>query len=194
MPDCAKPRAGFASVCDGEIWKEDGRLNRTSEPPTSESLQLRPVTPADKDGIIALIDTIFREYGDVIFLDGADADLLNIAAHYEPGLFMVYADDDNVFGTVALQYDKNDKSIVLLRRMYLNSILRGTGAGQRLINWALAKAVDLGARRMELWTDTRFERAHFFYKKMGFTDSGEVRAMDDGAMPYEEFMYYKDFR
>ena len=88
---------------------------------------------------------------------------------------------------------QDDPSVILLRRMYLDAELRGTGAGARLINWALEKAVELNVRRMELWTDTRFERAHFFYKKMGFLGSGEVRAMDDGAMPYEEFMYYKDF-
>ncbi len=182
---------------DSSRWdgrKEHRTLNKTSEPLRSESFQLRPVTPADKDGIITLIDAIFREYGDEIFLDGADSDLLDIAAHYEPGMFMVYAGDDEVFGTVALQYDKDDASVVLLRRMYLNATLRGTGAGQQLINWALSKSVELGARRMELWTDTRFERAHFFYEKMGFTDSGEVRSMDDGAMPYEEFMYFKDFQ
>jgi len=168
-------------------------LNKTIEAPDLDSFQLRPVMPPDKDGIIALIDTIFREYGDEIFLAGADADLLDIAAHYEPGLFMVLTDGDNVFGTVALQYHEDDSTILLLRRMYLHADLRGTGTGVRLINWALGKAGDLGARRLELWTDTRFERAHFFYKKMGFADSGEVRAMDDGAMPYKEFMYYRSF-
>lgn len=168
-------------------------MNKANEAPKSESLRLRSVEPGDKDGIVALIDVIFKEYGDRIFLDGADSDLMDIAAHYEPGLFMVLMDADTVFGTVALQYDEDDASIVLLRRMYLNAGLRGTGAGARLIEWALTKAADLGARRMELWTDTRFERAHHFYRKMGFSDSGEVRSMDDGAMAYEEFMYYMDF-
>lgn len=168
-------------------------MNKTNHSAALEACQLRPVTPTDKDGIITLIDTIFREYGDEIFLDGADADLLNIAAYYEPGLFMVFADERTVFGTVALQYRKDDASVVMLRRMYLDAGLRGTGAGAKLIEWALTKAKELNARRMELWTDARFERAHGFYKKMGFVDSGEVRAMDDGAMPYEEFMYYKDF-
>ena len=168
-------------------------MNKTNQSAAPEAYQLRPVTPADKDGVIALIDTIFREYGDVIFLEGADADLLNIAAYYEPGMFMVFADDSTVFGTVALQYRKDDPSVVMLRRMYLDASLRGTGAGEKLIQWAIGKAKELKARRMELWTDARFERAHGFYKKMGFVDSGEVRSMDDGAMPYDEFMYYKDF-
>lgn len=168
-------------------------MNKTNKSSDLDSYELRPVRPRDKDGIISLIDTIFREYGDEIFLDGADSDLLDLAAHYEPGLFMVFANGDDVRGTVALEYHEKDPSIVILRRMYLNAKLRGTGAGARLINWALTKAVEVDARRMELWTDTRFERAHFFYKKMGFTDSGEVRAMNDGAMPYEEYMYYKDF-
>jgi putative acetyltransferase len=154
--------------------------------------QLRPVRPADKNAIITLIDTIFREYGDRIFLEGADADLLDIAAHYEPGLFMVLAAADDVRGTVALQYKSDDRAVASLRRMYLHEDLRGTGAGARMLEWALSKAAALGARRVELWTDARFERAHQFYQKFGFTDSGDVRLMHDGAMPYEEFRYYMD--
>lgn len=168
-------------------------MNASDNSPDSGQFKLRPVRPEDRDGIIALIDTIFKEYGDQIFLEDADSDLLDIAAHYDPGLFMVLANSHGVRGTVALQYHAGDQSIVLLRRMYLDASLRGTGAGKQLIDWALEKAAELGARRMELWTDTRFERAHRFYDKMGFADSGEVRTMDDGAMPYKEFMYFRNF-
>lgn len=158
----------------------------------SPHLELRSVCESDRDGIIRLIDTIFREYGDQIFLEDADKDLLDIPSNYEQGLFVVLADDATVFGTAALQRHKEQLEVALLRRMYLDARLRGTGAGARLLDWAVDKARQLGMRRMELWTDSRFTRAHGFYRKMGFTDSGEVRSMDDGYMPYDEFMFYRE--
>jgi putative acetyltransferase len=167
-------------------------LKDSGESTNRNLLQLRPATPADREGIIKLIDSILKEYGDAVFLEGTEADLDDIDAHYEPDSFIVLADRDEVAGTVALKYDKNDCSVVTLRRMYLHPALRGTGAATRMMDWALNKAAKLGAKRMELWTDTQFDRAQSFYKKLGFKDTGEIRAIDNGAIPFEEFKFYKN--
>jgi putative acetyltransferase len=41
------------------------------------------------------------------------------------------------------------------------------------------------ARRLELWSDTRFTRAHAFYAKAGFARTGETRFLDDVSRSWE---------
>ncbi len=155
-------------------------------------MELRPATSADRDGIIALIDGVFREYGDRVFLEDADGDLLDIAAHYGEGLFMVLDDGSRVRGTVALVPLGERPGVCLLRRLYLDAELRGGGWGQGMMEWACSTARALDMARMEFWSDTRFSRAHAFYEKLGYHHGGTVRAMDDGWMPYEEQFYFRD--
>jgi len=45
-------------------------------------MQLRPTRPEDQAAIMALIDAVYREYGDRLCLENADRDLLDIDAHY----------------------------------------------------------------------------------------------------------------
>ena len=78
--------------------------------------------------------------------------------------------------------------------MYLDSSLRGSGHADRLMQWALDKALELGMTRIECWTDTRFERAHAFYRKIGFQTDGSVRRMLDGCEPYDEHFFSIDLQ
>ena len=155
-------------------------------------VKLRPVEQNDKDAIVGLIDSIFREYGDRVCLEDADSDLLDLSAHYEEDAFMVLEDQGRIVGTVALQRAPERPGTGYLRRMYLDPTLRGSGQADRLTRWALDKALELGMTRIECWTDTRFERAHKFYRKMGFQTDGTVRTMHDGWEPYDEYFFSID--
>jgi hypothetical protein len=44
---------------------------------------------------------------------------------------------------------------------------------------------------VELWSDTRFTRAHAFFARHGFQRDGRVRSMDDGWLPYQEYFYWR---
>ena len=79
-----------------------------------------------------------------------------------------------------------------LKRLYLDARLRGTGAGAQLLEWFLQTARRSGMTRAELWSDVRFERAHAFYRKHGFRNDGEIRAMDDSWQPYREYFLWID--
>lgn len=57
-------------------------------------------------------------------------------------------------------------------RVYVHPALHGSGLGARLMDVAEGHAVSAGARRLELWTDTRFHRAHRFYEKRGWQRGG----------------------
>jgi putative acetyltransferase len=160
---------------------------------SDSQFDLRPATPADRDSIIALIDRVYREYGDRICLDDADADLLDISASYREfgGEFVVLANDDEVVGTHAVR-ETEQPGVCTFRRLYLESDLRGGDWGARLMEWAVEWSKTRGFERVEFWSDTRFERAHRFFQRLGFTQSGSVRHLDDGWEPYSEFFFFRD--
>lgn len=157
------------------------------------SLNLRPYEPADRDGIIHLIDSVYREYGDAICLEHADSDLLDIAGHYAAGAFVVVADSGGrIFGTHAALPLDAERRICTFRRLYLSPAQRGSDWGERLFQWAVDWAADNGFRRVEFWSDTRFARAHRFFQKMGFRRDGRTREMTDAWERYREHFFHKD--
>jgi putative acetyltransferase len=153
---------------------------------------LRAYRPEDRDAVIALIDGVYREYSDRVHLEKAEADLVDIPANYAPGQFMVLEVGGEIRATVAIGPDAERPEVCFLKRLYLDARLRGTGVGTQLLGWFLDTARGLGMRRVELWSDVRFERAHAFYRKHGFVNDGTVREMDDSWQPYREYFYTLD--
>ena len=154
---------------------------------------IRRARNADSESIIALVGEVYREYGDRIFLEGADRDLLDIEGHYHArnGEFVVLDQDGEIAGTHAvLPLDLKD-GVITFRRLYIRKELRGLGYGLRLMGWAVDWAKRAGYRSVEFWSDVRFERAHRFFQTFGFT-KGEIRDMTDGAMPYSEYHFSMD--
>ena len=66
-----------------------------------------------------------------------------------------------------------------LKRIYLSSKLRGTGMGLKLLHHVEGCAKTRGAAEMELWTDTRFTRAHSFYAREGYVKQAKTRDLGD---------------
>jgi putative acetyltransferase len=158
-------------------------------------VKLRPFTPSDREGIIALIDGVYREYGDQIFLENADADLLDIQKCYldAGGAFIVLADDDDqIRGTHAIMPLADKPGVCTLRRIYLDPEVRGSGWANQLMDWALDQARARGFQRIEFWSDTRFTRGHAFFARYGFQHNGEIRELNDGWMPYREKFFSRD--
>jgi len=154
---------------------------------TPETLTITLATDNDSRDVIAMIDEIYREYDDVIFLEGADADLLAITETYrgQGGEFWICRSaEGELAGTVAVKID--DAGEATLKRMYVRKTFRGTGLAGRLFETVVAWARARGAGRLVSWSDTRFERAHAFYARLGMEQFG-LRAMTDGAMPYSEY-------
>lgn len=67
-----------------------------SEPGFDSEFVLRRAGAADQPGIIRLIDSVYREYGDRVCLEGAESDLLDLAGIYDAngGGFWVLESDD----------------------------------------------------------------------------------------------------
>lgn len=154
---------------------------------------LRPFDSHDQEGVIALIDQVYQEYGDRLCLEGADADLTDIPATYlhAGGSFVVLA-GERILGSHALLPLDPASATCTFRRLYLDSSLRGTGWGEKLMDWAIELARDEKFERVEFWSDTRFNRAHHFFEQIGFQRDGRVRDMSDGWIPYQEYFFWYD--
>jgi GNAT superfamily N-acetyltransferase len=55
----------------------------------------------------------------------------------------------------------------------VDSALRGRGAGQAMMEWAIARARERGCALVQLTTDKRRPDAHRFYARLGFVASHE---------------------
>ena len=142
-----------------------------------------------------MIDSIYREYGDKIYLEGADSDLLDIEANYlQDGEFWVeQTDTGQIIACIAIKRSINSLSepTASLKRFYILPEYRGSGLGQQMHSIVMEWCKQNNIRQIYLWSDTRFTRAHSFYSKHGYKHNG-IRDMDDGAMPYQEYYFVKN--
>lgn len=155
----------------------------------SNEFTIRAATNADAESVIALIDRVYREYGDRVHLEKVDRDLVDLENAYARGGFWLLDDGETVRGTVAITPCNDAPDTCYLKRLYLDPALRGTGWGACLLEHAIGRAQQRGLRRMNFWTDVRFTRAHAFYEKHGFVADGRTRTLDDAWEPYTEFFY-----
>jgi putative acetyltransferase len=163
---------------------------------SGESIRL--ATQADTDGVVELIDGILKEYGDRICLTpgGSEADLLDFESGYRAkgGEFWVLESvkegDSRIIGTHATRPDPNNGEVCTFKRLYLHSEFRGTNWGRDLMQVTIDWARNSDFKRVEFWSDTRFERAHRFFEKFGFQKSGEERHMTDSVVPYSEYFFF----
>ncbi len=158
-------------------------------------MKLRPFQRGDKDGVIALIDRVLKEYGDKVFVEGLDKDLLDIEGHYPArgGAFVVLEKNGEILGAHAVLPVPQRPGVVTFRRLYLCSTVRGTRGGAQLMQWAIDWAQENHYKRVEFWSDKRFSRAHRFFAKFQFRCTGEERKRNDSWAPYEEYFFYREF-
>jgi GNAT superfamily N-acetyltransferase len=171
---------------------------------------IRPGSDQDAEGFIALIGACWAEYpGCVLDVDAEVPELRALASHMRAkgGALWTAECAGRVVGMVgtcpegagflapALSPARGGEGedCWAISRLYLSRPFRGTGLADRLLDQAEAHAIARGARRLALWTDTRFERAHRFYERRGYVHSGLTRALGDLSNTIE-FYYAKPAR
>jgi putative acetyltransferase len=139
---------------------------------------LAPFEERHVPAVLALIGAVFAEYDLTFDPAGYDNDLLHVPEKYfdAGGEFWVLEDEGAVVGTVAVVPLSKDE--IEVKRVYLAAHLRGQGWGQRLVGHVLDWAIARGHRRATLWSDTKFDRAHVMYQRLGFVQFG-IRDCDD---------------
>lgn len=161
----------------------------TGRPLCLTTVTLRCAHPQDGEGIRRLIAEVYAEHGDQLLLDGAEADLIDVISAYGRS-FVVLDCEGEIGGCHAVApVEGGGGGVCTFRRLYLAPSLRGGRWGRLLMQWAIERARLDGYRRVEFWSDTRFTRAHHFFRKMGFASDGRRRTMHDGFMPYDEFFF-----
>lgn len=141
---------------------------------------LRPLRDEDALDVIELIAGVFGEYpGCVTDVDGEMPELRRLASYYAEhgGEGWVALRGDRVVGTVG--FTVVDGATAELKKLYVHRTERGTGLAAALVDRVEAAARARGARAIELWSDTRFERAHRFYERRGYVRPGTTRDLHD---------------
>lgn len=136
----------------------------------------------DEDGaaLVALIGACWAEYpGCVMDVEGENPELLALASYFSQagGALWVAEDGGRVVGVVGTR--PAEAGAWELCRMYVAASARGTGLADALVRRVETHARDGGARRLVLWSDTRFDRAHRFYERHGFVRQGGIRPLFD---------------
>ena len=140
----------------------------------SEIPALRRATAADSAAALALVAAVLTEFGLQADPECTDSDLADFEKHYfaRGGDFVVLVDArGDVVGTCGLfpmDVASDAPRTVELRKMYLAPSLRGQGQGRRLLEWALARARELGFARMTLETAAVLKDATALYERNGF--------------------------
>jgi len=151
-------------------------------------LSIRQATDADGAPLARLIAAVFAEYENCPFVPEEFPELAAPATHYAARggqLWVVPGDDASILGSIAVARHHRTGTAELFK-VYLSPDLRGTGLSGRLLETALDHAAGpMAARRVELWSDTRFTRGHAFYAKHGFARMAGLRALHDVAETLE---------
>ena len=155
-----------------------------------DGIRMRSATNADRDAIVEHIDRIYREYGYRICLEDSESDLNDIETNYpaDRAAFCLFEEDGKILGTLAVIKVAGGQAT--FRRLYLAKDQRGGGLGDSMIEWGQQQAIEFGCSEIVFWSDTKFTRAHAFFCRHGFA-KGEVRDMDDGYEPYQEYRFSK---
>ena len=141
------------------------------------SLPIRPGRDGDAAGFIALIGRCWADYpGVVLHVDAEAPELRALASYYAElgGALWVAGDVDAM---VAVR--PRGEGVWEMCKVYVHPDRHGSGLAHRMVDTAEAHVRDAGGTVVELWTDTRFHRAHAFYDKRGYRRNGPARALHD---------------
>ena len=150
---------------------------------------IRPGQDSDAPAFIALIERCWSDYENCrLYVDADEPDLRALASYYAAtgGALWIANEGKGMIATrpaIDLIWE--------ICRVYVMPNYHGTGLANVLLHTAERYALDRGALEFELWTDTRFTRAHRFYEKNGYRRQSQQRTLHDTNGPFAEFRYWK---
>lgn len=155
---------------------------------------LRPVTDADAIALQDLIRVCWDAYpGCVLDIDAEEPWLrapATACANKGGWIWVLPASDtaqENPLAASVAIYPNAEDGAAELKTLYVWPSARNGGLGAALVNHAETAAIErLGASRMILWSDTRFEDAHRLYERLGYQRGG-TRELHDLSNTVEYF-------
>ena len=139
---------------------------------------IRRYRPEDSPAAVRIIKSIYDAYNFLMDFEEFDRDLADIEGYYRDsgGEFWVAESGGIIEGVIGVV--PREGETCELKRLYVSMSHWGKGLGGTLIATVITGAEDHGYRRIILWSDVLFERAHNLYLKHGFRATGETRAID----------------
>lgn len=160
---------------------------------THGDVQIRDGRDDDAEGLIALLGGVFAEYpGCVLDVDGELPELRAIASSFRRwgGRFWVAERDGRVVGCIGMSPSARGGGVEL-RKLYVQKNERKAGLGGALCDLIEGEARAQGAPFVDLWSDTRFERAHALYERRGYVRGPTTRDLHDKSAS-TEYYFRKD--
>lgn len=143
-----------------------------------DDLIFRPATQADLPAIIALLADDRLGRAREVLSDPPDSRYVSAFAAIQADanqLLAVAEQNGQVVGTLQLSFIPGLSHTGAWRgqieSVRIASSLRGRGAGQQLLAWALAQCKARGCQVVQLTTDRSREDAQRFYQRLGFVAS-----------------------
>ena len=145
-------------------------------------MNLRSATNQDSDAIIAVVDACYRQYPYQLYVED-EPELLTPADSFSA--FWVAEDAEGLVGCIAGQLLQDATE---LKKFYAHPRAWGTGLAQELHQKFVQWTREEGRASAVLWTDVLFHRAHKFYKKQGWVNTGKTRDLADTNGPFSEYL------
>ncbi len=144
----------------------------------NDTYLIRRYRPEDRPDAVRIIKSIYDAYNFLMDFEEFDRDLADIEGYYQDsgGEFWVAESGGTIDGVIGVL--PREGETCELKRLYVSMSRWGRGLGGTLIGTVITWAEDHGYRRIILWSDVLFERAHNLYLKHGFRATGETRAID----------------
>lgn len=156
----------------------------------NDEVYVREGRDDDEAGLIALLGGVFAEYpGCVLDVDGEMPELRAIATTFARagGRFWVAELGGRIAGSIG--FTPTPSGAIELRKLYVDRSARRRGLGGRLCDRVEAEARARGAKRVELWSDTRFLDAHRQYERRGYVRGPTTRELHDKSATVEYFFH-----
>lgn len=166
--------------------------------PLPPGTHLRQATDTDGTAIARLIAAIFAEYPGCHYAAQEFPELTAVASHFAAHGGHVWVVEKDVANSTPSATQTARELIACcaitptripshfeLKKVYVNKSWRGSGLARHLVAVALDLARAQGAKRVELFSDTRFLAAHRFYQKLGFVQIPGERYLADISQSWE---------
>ena len=136
-----------------------------------KSLEIRRAGSVDVPKIINCVESAYQHY--ISILGKSPGPMLeNYAQVVQAHEVYVVGHDDQKFGVLVL---KINRTRVLLDNVAVSRGFQGQGAGKKLVEFAEARATELGYSEIELYTNELMKENILMYQKWGYEICRRVR-------------------
>jgi N-acetylglutamate synthase-like GNAT family acetyltransferase len=141
-------------------------------------INIRKATETDIPRILELYRQLSFNPGDYKAPPAEECEKVMATAAKVPGYSLLVAEENGeVAGTTTMAilpgFAHNTASFAVIEYVVVDEKLRSKGIGKIMMECCLARAKEAGCYKVMLTSDKRRDRAHKFYRSLGFESSAE---------------------